>query len=204
MRKAAAFIFILLFSFTLLFAQESPPEDPNGGDWDYYNPDSYTHGDQTFIISILTVFPVVFFNEGNVMKNNFNPPVGGAGCLSYNYYFTNNIFLGGEINGIFLPTLGNNMYYGIFLGARTGYQFYIWRLEFPLNLSLGMVWHQYLNFKNYSFYLKGGGAAYFRYNAEWSFGIHTNWYWLPQFTDVRSKDVYGNMIELLLSVRYHF
>jgi hypothetical protein len=207
MRKAGAFFLILLFSFTLLYAQANDPpssEPPDGGDWDYYNPDSYTHGDQTFIISLLTIFPVVFINEGNVMKNNFNPPVGGAGCLSYNYFFTNNIFLGGEINGSFIPTMGNNMYYGILLGARTGYQFYIWRLEFPLNITLGMAWHQYLNFKNYSFYIKGGGAAYFRYNAEWSFGIHSNWYWIPQRTNDPSKNVYGNMVDLLLSVRYHF
>jgi len=209
MRKAGAFFLILLFGFTLLYAQEAPPSDnpPDGlpdGDWDFYNPDSYTQGDQTFIISLLTVFPVVFINQGNVLNNNFNPPVGGAGSLSYNYYFNNNIFLGGEVNGSFIPTMGNNMYYGIFLGARTGYQFNIWRLEFPLNITLGMSWHQFLNFKNYCFFIKGGCAGYFRYNSEWSFGIHSNWYWIPQIAYERSKNVQGNMIELLLSVRYHF
>jgi len=203
MRKAGAFFLILLFGFTLLYAQEdeTPPE---GGDWDYYNPDSYTHGDQTFIISLATLFPTVFFNNGKKIINNFDPPVGGAGSLSYNYFFNSNVFLGGEVDGIFMPTLGNNMYYGVLLGARTGYQFYFWKLEFPLNVTLGMVWHRYLSFKNYGFFIKGGGAAYFRYNSEWSFGIHTNWYWLPQYTSERSKNVTGNMIDILLSARYHF
>jgi len=206
MRKAAAFSLLLLLSFTLLYAQETPPSEspPDGGDWDFYNPDSYSHGDQTFIISALGVFPVAFFNEGKMLENKFDPPVGGAGSLSYNYYFTNNIFLGGEVSGSFIPTISNNMYYGVFLGARTGYQFYFWRLEFPLNVTLGMAWHTYLNYKNYSFYIKGGGAVYFRYNQEWSFGIHTNWYWVPQYADDRSKNVYGNMIDLMASVRYHF
>jgi hypothetical protein len=207
MRRAAAFFLILLFSFTLLFAQanENPPEDaPDGGDWDYINSDTYTHGDQTFIISIATIFPTVFFNQGKQINVNFNPPVGGAGSLSYNYFFNSNIFLGGEVSGTFIPTLGNNMYYGILLGARTGYQFYVWKLEFPLNISVGMVWHRYLDSKNYGFYLKGGGAAYFRYNSEWSFGVHSNWYWLPQKTGKSSENVDGNMIDLLLSVRYHF
>ena len=226
MRKAGAFFLILFFIFSLLYAQEPqpslkgvepkvrgsrldneiPPEDsPDGGDWDFINSDPYTMGDQTFIISILTIFPTVFFNnDGKPINSNFNPPVGGAGSLSYNYFFNSNIFLGGEVNGTFIPTLGNNMYYGILLGARTGYQFNIWKLEFPLNISVGMVWHRYLNSKNYGFYLKGGGAAYYRYNSEWSFGIHSNWYWFPQRKSDRTKNVTGNMVDLLLSVRYHF
>jgi len=206
MRKAGAFFLILLFGFNLLYAQgnDTPPDDAPDGDWDIYNPDVFTHGDQTFIISALFIFPTVFYNEGKKIDGNFNPPLGGAGSLSYNYYFNSNIFLGGEIDGSFIRTLGNNMYYGILLGARTGYQFYFWRLEFPVNLSVGMVWHQFLDFKNYGFYIKGGGAAYFRFNQEWSFGIHTNWYWLPQKTNDPSKNVYGNMIDLLLSARYHF
>jgi hypothetical protein len=207
MRKAGAFLLFLLINFTLLYAQENetPPEDAPGGDYDLYNSGPYSLGDQTFIISAGTVFPTVFFNNGTYYKNNnFSPPLGGAGSLSYNYYFTNNIFLGGELGGSFMPTLGNNMYYGVLLGARMGYQFYFWRLEFPLNISVGMIWHRYLNFKNYGFFIKGGGAAYFRYNSEWSFGIHTNWYWLPQYTSEHSKNVTGNMIDILLSARYHF
>jgi len=205
MRKAGAFLLMLLFSFTLLYAQEEEPPSEGNGDWDYYAPDSYTFGDQTFTISLGAMFPTVFFNDGEYIKNhNFNPPVGGAGSLSYNYFFTPNIFLGGELSGVFMPTLGNNMYYAILLGARTGYQFYFWRLEFPVNITLGMVWHRYLNFKNYGFYIKGGGAAYFRLNSEWSFGVSSNWHWLPQWTNERSKNVDGNMIDILLSARYHF
>jgi hypothetical protein len=202
MRRAQAFLLILLFSFPLLYAQEE--DKPPDGDWDYYNPDSYTRGDQTFIISLGTIFPVVFFNNGTTMNHNFSPPVGGAGTLSYNYFFTPNIFLGGEIGGVFMPTLGNNMLYEILLGARTGYQFYVWRLEFPLNITVGMIWYNYLNFKYYGLYLKGGGAAYFRFNSEWSFGINANWYWLPQWTSEYKKNVDGNMVDIMLSARYHF
>jgi len=205
MRKAGAFLLMLLFSFTLLYAQEEEPPSEGNGDWDYYAPDSYTFGDQTFTISLGTMLPTVFFNDGTYYKNhNFTPPVGGAGSLSYNYFFTSNIFLGGDLSGVFMPTLANNMYYAILLGARTGYQFYFWRLEFPVNITLGMVWHRYLNFKNYGLYIKGGGAAYFRFNSEWSFGVSSNWHWFPQRTNERSKNVNGNMIDILLSARYHF
>jgi len=203
MCKAGAFFLLLLFGLTLLYAQEGD-KPSEGGDWDIYNQDSYSHGDQTFNISLGAIFPAVFFNNGSKIKNNFDPPIGGAGALSYNYFFTNNVFLGAELGGTFLPTLGKNMYYGILLGARTGYQFYLWRLEFPLNITVGMIWHRYLDNRYYGLYLKGGGAVYFRFSAEWSFGINTNWYWLPQWTDNPQKNVDGNMVDLLLAVRYHF
>jgi len=203
MHKAGAFLLMLLFGLTLLYAQEDEP--PPEGDWDIYNQDSYTRGDQTFIISLGTVYPTVFFNNGKYYKNhNFSPPVGGGGTLSYNYYFTKNIFLGGELGGNFLPTLGNNMFYGIFLGARTGYQFYWWRLEFPVNVTLGMTWQRFLGNRYYGLYMKGGGAAYFRFNSEWSFGLSSNWYWLPEWTNEGRKNVDGNMVDVLLSARYHF
>lgn len=202
MYKTTAFIFILLFCcFTLLYAQEDSPPD---GDWDFYTPDSYTRGDQTFIISLGTIFPTIFLNNGKKINPNFDPSLGGGGTLSYNYYFTPNIFLGGEVGGTFLSTLADNTYYAILLGARTGYQFYLWRFEFPLNFSVGMVWHRYLNLRYYGLYTKVGGAAYFRFNSNWSFGLSSNWYWLPQWTTERRKNVDGNMIDLMLSARYHF
>jgi len=202
MHKAGAFFLMLLLSFPLLYAQENEP--PSGGDWDFYAPDSYTRGDQTFVISFGAIFPTVFFNNGEVLNNNFSPPVGGAGSLSYNYFFTPKIFLGGELGGLFMPTLGNNKLYAILLGAKTGYQFYFWRLEFPLNITFGMTWHSYLNLKYYGFYMKGGGAVYYRFNSEWSFGISANWNWFPQWTSEPKKNVDGNMVDLLLSARYHF
>jgi len=206
LRKASAFLLIMFFSFALLYAQEEPPEDsppPNGGDWDIYQ-DNYSRGDQTFIISLGTVFPTFFISNGKKLKNNFSPPVGGGGNLSYNYYFTRNIFLGGELGGAFLPTMANNMFYGVFLGTRAGYQFYWWRLEFPLNVSLGMSWQRYLGNRYYGLYMKAGGSAYFRYNSDWSFGLSSNWYWIPEWTNDRKKNVDGIMIDVLLSARYHF
>jgi len=207
MRKASAFFIVLLLNFALLYAQEEPPDNyppPDGGDWDIYNQDNYSRGDQTFIISLGTIFPAFFINNGKKLKNNFSPPVGGGGTLSYNYYFNRHIFLGGELGGAFLPTISNDMFYGIFLGARTGYQFYWWRMEFPLNISLGMSWQRCLGDRYYGLYMKAGGAAYFRFNSEWSFGLSSNWYWIPEWTNVGSKNVDGIMLDVLLSARYHF
>jgi len=207
MHKAFALIFVLLIGLPLLlYAQEEDDNDPAiEPDWDVYSADLYTKGDQVFNISLGTVFPVVFTDaDGNKIDHKFRPPVGGIGSLSYNYFLNSNIFVGGEISGMFMGTIGKSTAFVIPLGARVGYQFVLWRFEFPLALSIGMAWHRYLNLAHYGFYMKGGGAVYYRYNSEWSFGLNTNWFWLPEWTADREKNVHGNIFELTLSARYHF
>jgi len=199
-----ALIFLLVCLPVLIFAQEDDRDPSIEDDWEIYETDLYTRGDQTFIISVGTVFPAVFVNDGNVIKHNFDPPVGGIGSLAYNYYLNGNIFLGAEFGFLFNATLGKNTAYFIPLGIRGGYQFNVLRFEFPLTLTLGVIWHNYLNLGYFGMYMKGGGAAFYRYSQNWSFGITTNWFWLPQWTGESRKNVDGNIIELTLSARYHF
>jgi hypothetical protein len=209
MQKAGAFLIILLLGFTaLLYSQEDDDEEPYD-EWDIYASDSYGQGDQTFTISLGTVFPTVFISNGESIEHNLTPPVGGTLSLSYNYFFNSRFYTGGEISFLFMPTLGENILYIIPFGIRAGYQFYFWRLEFPLTYSLGMVWHRYLGLSHYSLYMKAGGAVFYRFNSDWSFGIAANWNWLPQWTRedgkrTPDKDVYGNIVDLMLSARYHF
>jgi hypothetical protein len=67
-----------------------------------------------------------------------------------------------------------------------------------------MAPQRYLDQGYLGFYLKGGASVYFRFNPDWSFGLNSNWYWLPQWTKDPSKNVDGNIVDLTLSVRYHF
>jgi len=203
MRKAGAFLLLLLIGLSPLFAQDNddPEVEP---DWDNYVTDQYASGDKTITISLGTVFPAVFLNNGKVIDHNFTPPVGGVGLLSFCYFLTPNIFVGGELSGFFLLTIAGNAYFSPQIGARAGFQFSIKKFEFPIIFSLGMVWHNYLNMANYGLYLMGSLGAYYRVTTHWSFGLATNWQWLPQHTSDKSKNVDGNVIDVLLSARYHF
>jgi len=201
MRKAGIItLFLFIFSSVLLAAQED-----GGTEWDsYYDEALYTRGDQTFIITLGVVFPTLFSNNGKKIDHKITPPVGGIGSLSYNYYLTKNIFIGAEVTGMFFGTLGGNSLFIIPIGARGGYQFNVWRLEFPLNIALGMVWHRYLNDGYYGLYAKVGGSAFFRATMAWSFGLNVDWYWLPEWTKDKSKNVDGNVLDISISARYHF
>jgi len=212
MRKAGAFFLLLLMGMPILLnAQESDePDDRDPSietDWDIYMPDLYNPGDKTFTISIGAAFPALFiYNDPDkgLNEHNFDPPVGGTGSLAYTYFLTPHIFIGGDIGGMFFPTLGRNTVFIIPLGFRGGYQFIAGRFEFPVNLTVGMTWHRFLNLGYYGFYMKGGASAYFRFNSEWSFGLSSNWFWFPEWTDEPKKDAHGNVVDLTLSVRYHF
>jgi hypothetical protein len=195
MNKAGAIILLFMIFFPVLLTAQQ--EDDDG--WDYYYDEGFANGDQTFIISLGTVFPIGFPN------NKIDPPVGGTGSLAYNYYLTPHVFIGAEVSGMFLPTLGGNVLYIIPIGIRGGYQFNIWRLEFPLNLTFGMVWHSHLDNGYFGIYAKAGGSAFFRATYTWSFGLNANFYWFPEWIiNDPSKNHDGFFIDLTLSARYHF
>jgi hypothetical protein len=207
--KAGTILLSLLIGMsTLLAAQQN--DDP---DWDYYD-DLNARGDQTFIISLGTIFPTIFRSNGETIKHNLTPPVGGTGSLAYNYYFFKQLYVGGEVGGMFINTLGSNTLFIIPIGLRGGFQFNFNKLEFPVTAVVGMALHRFLGGGYFGLYLKGGAAAFYRLTNNWSFGINCDWFWLPQWTGEKyiskpdgiekSKNVYGNMIDLTLSARYHF
>jgi hypothetical protein len=172
-------------------------------EWDFYD-DVNARGDQTFIISLGTIFPTIFRNNGETIDHKLTPPVGGTGSLAYNYYFTKELFAGAEFGGMFIRTLGGNTLYIIPIGIRGGFQFSYKKFEFPLTAVIGIAFQRYLKQGHSGLYLKGGAAAFYRVSNNWSFGINSGWYWFPQWTGDKTKNVYGNFIDLTLSARYHF
>jgi len=200
MRKAGVILLLLLTILPFLLAAQ----EDDSPEWDYYYDDLYSRGDQTFIISLGTIFPTIFMSNGHKIPHKFSPPVGGTGSLSYHYYFNPNIFIGAEAGGLFVPTLANNTLFIITLGAKGGYQFTYRKFEFPLSLTLGVSWHRYLSMGYFGPYIKGGGAAFYRVSNSWSFGINANWFWFPEWTGTKSQNVHGNMIDITLCARYHF
>jgi hypothetical protein len=209
-KKNILFFLLLIFLPCLIFAQQNYDSDSSDpaieSDWEIYDMDKYVAGDQTFVISIGTIFPVLFINtyHNEVINSNFYPPVGGTGSLVYNYFLNSNIYVGGEISLMFNGTLGQNTVYLIPIGLRIGYQFNIWRFDIPVNYTLGMTWHRYLNDGYFGLYMKAGTGLYYRFNNEWSFGFVTNWCWFPEWTNDPKKNVDGNIVDVTLSARYHF
>ncbi|GHV61163.1 hypothetical protein AGMMS49587_04580 [Spirochaetia bacterium] len=214
MQRAWAFLCILFLAvWTVpIHAQEEGEEPdynediPIESDWGGYAPGLYSRGDQIFMMSAGVTIPMVFRGKSrNVLFAGVGQiKVGGTGSLSYSYFLNSHIFVGAEIQGMFASTRGKDMLYVVPITARVGYQFVIKRFEFPLALGLGFAPQKLLDFNYAGFFLKSTASAFFRFNADWSFGLNTAWWWIPQTPKDRSKSVYGNFFEATLSARYHF
>jgi len=228
MQKAPAFFLMLALCYfagqgAFLYAQENEPgydetipddnDSDDGGqdasDLNRYIPDLYSKGDQTITISLGAVFPIVFYNNDKVIPHNIEPPVGGALSLAYSHFLSPHFFLGGEVGFISAFTLGQNAVFIIPVGLRVGWQFVFRRFEFPLYGVIGIAPQKYLDLGYFGMYLKGAVSAYYRFNPNWSFGLSADWSWYPQWPmkdgkRTPQKDINANIIDVLLSARYHF
>lgn len=218
--RLLTFIALCLIGFHLenpgmLFAQERAGENPNednqdGGssslpissDWSKVKIATYSSGDQTFVIAMGTLVPLFYYNGDGIHTTNVN--MGGTGYLNYNYFFTSHFSVGGEIGGSFSSTVGANMLYLVPFGVRLGYQFIYNRFEFPLALTIGAANQGYLNQGYFGLILKPSAAVYWRFNPDWSFGVHADWWWLPQWFSDPKETMYGNFLGITLGARYHF
>ncbi|MGL4987480.1 MAG: TP0733 family outer membrane beta-barrel protein [Treponemataceae bacterium] len=151
-------------------------------------------GDQHIKISLMVDFPI----------QPKNLSIGGSGSLGYAYYFTPGFFVGGDISFGFSATEGSNVFYFIPIMAVTGYQFSIGRFEIPLMLGIGGIVETYINRSYFGFGVKPEVGAFFRFNPDWSFGLLTGAWLMPQWYDDSTKNRLGVFMDVSLSVRFHF
>ena len=205
MRRAAAFLLSFLLTINIYAQADDDDDIPAEPDWEIFVPELYTRGDQTFMMSLGLAFPTVFFGPG-VDNNRHNlSAIGGGGSLIYSYFLTPDISIGGELGGMFIGTVGRNNVFMIPVGVRVCYQFLVaQRFEIPVTMTMGVNWHRYLDQGYFGFFMRLGAAIFYRWNADWSFGLKTSWGWHPQWIANRDQNVHGNFVDLRFAVRYHF
>ncbi len=219
--KSSKFLMILMcLSCIEAFAQETPSTSTGEGttqeassegssesvpiesDWSGTVPSLYNKGDQTFVIALGVVIPTLFQGNSTILDNNIG--VGGTGYLNYNYFFTSGFSVGGELGGMYAATLGKNMLYIVPFGVRLGYQFVAGRFEFPFAITIGAAGQGYLDEGYFGLFIKPAVSVYWRFNPEWSFGLNSEWWWVPQWTSKSEESVIGNFLGITLAARYHF
>jgi hypothetical protein len=210
-RKGFPFFVLVLWAVIIIpvTAQEEGKEEPEEGvdipiesDWSDYMPSIYSAGDRTFCISAGMIFPTLFLNDSGSVKNNIG--FGGTGYLSFQYFLTSHVFVGGELGGMFTPTISKNMFFMVPIGITAGYQFVIGRFEFPLSIMVGIAPQKYLEEGYFGLIIKPMASIFFRFNPDWSFGLNAAWWWTPQWTKSSAQDMYGNFLALTLAAAYHF
>jgi hypothetical protein len=175
---------------------------PISSEWGGISLSGYTLGDKTFNINAGIIVPLFFLSKsGDLMPNKVY--VGGILSLAYHYFWNSHLFFGAVLQWSFAQTLGENFLFLVPIGVTVGYQFVVGRFEFPLSVTLGGMSERYLTYDGYWPFLKPQAACFFRFNSDWSFGINTAWFLVPQWTNTPEKDATGNFMEITLSARYH-
>jgi hypothetical protein len=196
-------LFLLLCGLSL-FAQEGAyqEEDPDETfpetGFDEIMTAEYSQGDKNFIVSLGTVIPLFF---SGIDTNQHGISVGAFGSFIYNYFLTPRIFIGGELSGMFAGTRSGNMLYIVPFGLRAGYQFSYQRFEFPVSLMIGAAAQKYLEKDYLGLIVKPVASVFWRFNPEWSFGMNSAWWFVPQWPE-NGNNAFGNFLELTLSARY--
>jgi hypothetical protein len=202
MYKAIAFFLIAFCLYPAFGQDEGPNEDIPIEEWDVGSSSLYSSGEQNFSFS-LGIVPPLFFNGENGRATN-NVKFGSALLLAYSYYLAPHFFLGGEISGMFSATIGENILYIVPFGLRVGYEFVAGRFEFPISLMFGAATQKYLETDYLGFFLKPMVSFFFRFNPDWSFGLNTAWWIVPEWVSESKKNMTGHFLEITLSVKYHF
>jgi hypothetical protein len=199
-------VFALALTGAALWAQDGGSDgdgSPIQSEWNGGNFSLYSVGDKTFAISVGALFSLGVTDANyNPLANKIN--TGGTLSLSYAYFLKPNLFVGGELQGSFQSTLAEHFVFIIPMSARVGWQFLYKRFEFPVSVSLGGAPQSYNGHNLFSMFMKVQGSAYFRFNSEWSFGLNTSVWWVPQWTSDNSKDAYGHFLDITASARFHF
>ena len=213
LRALVFFLAFLFFATSGLFSQEEeddiePP--PIDTEWFDFDITGYDRGDRTFTISMGTIFPTVFdIDRGpshSPRDHNFRV-VGGTGSLAFNYFLSPNIFVGGELGGMFLATRGERMFFMVPFGVRVGYQFVHHRFEFPISVLVGGAPQMMQDQRYFGFITQVSASGFWRFNADWSFGLNTVWWIVPQRPgrqDGLVHNAIGNFLTVTLAARYHF
>lgn len=201
-------LLLCLLCISVLYAQEDE-EAPIISDWSGYRPNVYSRGDQAFTIGLGLPFPLFLADqEKGVLSPKMN--MGGMVALGYSYFLGSRFFLGGELDGAFFSTEGKNNYFIVPMGVKAGFQFVLGRFEFPLSLMIGGAAQQRLGGSYFGLFVKPSASAFFRFNPDWSFGVSTGFWWVPQWTGTRDSDhsgpvnIHGFFIEAVIGARYHF
>jgi hypothetical protein len=198
MKRILPLALILCLCAASVFAEKSDSDTNNDIQKDP-NPEYKTNdaGDQYIKIAIMGVEGL---NFGDKLET------GGAAELGYHRFISSLFALGFDVQFGYNPTIGSNMFTYVPMTLTATFQPYIGKFEFPLTFGVGAALESYLS-RNYfpGLVLKGEAGAFFRVAESWSFGIESEYMYMPQYYYKHPEyNDYGLFITAGLVARYHF
>ena len=203
-KKIILLLTLLIFISGSLFAAS---DDEDVDDIDTYV-ESYSLGDQMFIINAGLFIPLFFFDRGgDVMKTNLT--LGGNLSFLWQVFLSNHISVGGELGGMFALSPNKHVLYMIPLTVKATYWFRFYPFEIPISLGLGGNLSILEEAAHIDFIAKPQVGFYWNFNEEWAFGLNVTYWFVPQIYSGSGKvesghSMFGNFMDASLSVLFRF
>ncbi len=203
-KKLIILLTLLIFISGSIFAASDDDEDD---DIDTYE-ESYSLGDQMFVINAGLFIPLFFFDRScDVMDTNLT--LGGNGSLCWQVFLSNHLSVGGELGGMFALSPNRHVLYMIPLTVKATYWFRFYPFEIPISLGLGGNLSILEEAAHIDFIAKPGIGFYWNLNEEWAFGANAVYWFIPQMYSGSGKvssshSMFGNFMDVTLSVLFRF
>ncbi len=166
----------------------------------------YSTGQQSIQLSVGLFIPL-FFQSFSGTGYPTNLSLGASGSLQYGVHLGNRFMVGLEIGGSFNRSVLENYLLMMPIVARGSYIFYLFPIEIPVSMGLGMNLIKYESQSHIDLILRPGVSPMWKYNSSWSFGLNLSYWWIFQFaTGNQDPDQarMGHFLSIMPMVQYSF
>lgn len=169
----------------------------------------YGQGSQTFSINAGLFLPlfILFPNQDDgFVAFGEQLSLGGTGSLEWAAFLNNRLSLGVGLAGSFAFTQQKNTHSLIPITANLTYLFFLNSFEIPIFFGAGFVVNRVDDQVYFGSIMKFGTGFFYNLNAEWSLGLRTQYWIVPEiyFGDQSDKTAYGNFMDIGFSAKFHF
>lgn len=171
--------------------------------------DIYSLGDQIFSINAGTILPLFIFGSDIETVGGFSKlTVGASGSLRWGAFINNEMTLGVDLGGMFAFTKLERVLIMLPVSGMYTYAIRFYPFEVILQAGLGVNFTKMEDDLYIGPILKPGASFYWNYSGEWSFGLQTEYWFVPEIyfgTNVPVEHTaFGNFLGITLTVLYHF
>ncbi|WGK72189.1 TP0733 family outer membrane beta-barrel protein [Treponema pallidum] len=129
---------------------------------------------------------------------------GGGFHLGYEYFFTKNFSLGGQVSFECYRTTGSNYYFSVPITVNPTYTFAVGRWRIPLSLGVGLNIQSYLSKKAPGLIAEASAGLYYQYTPDWSIGGIVAYTQLGDIAKSATSSRAVGLATIDFGVRYHF
>ena len=186
----------VLLALPTAFAQEAGPAPV----------EYYTMGQQSLQLSAGLFIPLFFQSfEGGAFPANLS--LGGVGAIQWSVHLGNNWLVGLEVSGSVSRSPLENYLLMLPITLKGSYIFYLFPVEIPVSLGVGLNLIKYQTQSHIDLILKPSVSPMWKYNSSWSFGLNIEWWMDFQFatgTQDPGRARLGHFLSLMPTAQYNF